>query len=354
VQESNDMNRRALRRLLAAAIARCLFGAVVLSGLCSCALVEHGNVSFDISPDGQKVVFASADGDLYLLHIPTSRVSQLTRTAANEGKPAFSPDGKSIAYAAAMEGRRGSCLFVRSLDGKRVRQLTNDPATSDSMPSYSPDGSHIVFARAHRHRPYSMGGWKWDDWDLYVVKSDGTHLRRVTQQKSYDVSSPKFLPGGSTILYAANPDRDQADMAHTLLVVDVSGKKPPKPLTSDYVSRGTAWHGGAWATEPDVSKDGSIAFISDRIEPFHYDVFIMNRNGTELKPVGVTQVSRFSNSHPAFLPDGRSLLWLAGREENAGARPIYSLWKVDTDGKNPRCIAESMLFTHPLRWKPNQ
>src|SRR5205823_1377551 len=138
----------------------------------------------------------------------------------------------------------------------------------------------------------------------------------------------------------------------TLLVVDASGKQPPKPLTDDYISRE---HGGAWACSPAISSDGrSIAFISDRVESFRYDVFITNRNGTKARPLGVTKVSPHSNSHPVFLPDGRSLLWLAGIEWNAGSRPIYSLWKVDTDGKNPRRIAESMLFTHPLQWKANQ
>ena len=79
----------------------------------------------------------------------------------------------------------------------------------------------------------------------------------------------------------------------------------------------------------------------------------MNRDGTGIKQLGVTNISRY-NQHPAFLPDGRSLLFLAGTEENAASRAIFSLWQVDADGKNPRRIAESKLFTHPLRWKPNR
>ena len=354
-QESIDMNRRAFRRLLAGVIARCLFGAIALNGFSSCSVrptnqVEHGNVTFDISPDGQQVVFASASGDLYLFHLETSRVSQLTRTPGKEKAPTFSPDGKSITYAADTKGRKGSCLFVSALDGKQLRQLTNDPVTNDSMPSYSPDGSHIVFARAHRHRRYSMGGWTWDDWDLYVMKSDGSEPRRITRQKYYGVSSPKFLPGGSNIVYSADADRTQSDLTSTILTVASSGEQPPKSHSQHYSSRR---QGGTWASEPDVSTDGSIAFVSDRMAPYHYDLFIMNRDGTTVNPLGVTKVSRY-NQYPNFLPDGRSLLFLAGREWNANSRPIFSLWKIDTDGKDPRCIAESMLFTDPLRWKPNQ
>jgi len=336
--------------VLAVAIARCLFAAVALTGLSACNLVEHGDVAFDISPDGQQVVFASADGDLYLLHLETSRVCQLTKTPGKEKAPAFSPDGKSIIYAADIKGRKGSCLFVSTLNGNNVRQLTNDPAANDSIPAYSPDGSHIVFARAHRHRPYSMGGWAWDNWDLYVMKSNGTEPRRITRQKYYGVSSPKFLPDGSNIIYSADARLNPPDLSTTIFVVDSSGEQPPKPLTQDYSSR---VKGGARASAPDVSKGGSIAFISDRMEPYHYDIFMSNLDGTGVKSLGVTNVSRY-NQDPTFMPDGTSLLFLAGREWNAGSRPIFSLWKVDTDGKNPRCIAESTLFTHPLRWKPNR
>jgi len=132
-------------------------------------------------------------------------------------------------------------------------------------------------------------------------------------------------------------------MAHTLLVVEAAGKQPPKPLTSDYVERK---RGGAWASEPDVSPDGSIAFISDRMKPYEYDVFITNRHGTTVKPLGITKVSHY-NQCPTFLSGGRSLLFLAG-ESNP------SLRQVDIEGKDSRCIAVSTLFKHPLRWKPNR
>src|SRR5437867_12688443 len=89
------MNGRAFRRLLTGAIGR-LLGVFAVAGLSSCLLgasnlVEHGNVAFDISPDGEQVVFAAADGDLYLLQLTTSRVSQLTKTPRAEYSPAFSP-----------------------------------------------------------------------------------------------------------------------------------------------------------------------------------------------------------------------------------------------------------------------
>jgi Tol biopolymer transport system component len=348
------MNERALRRLLKGAIDR-LLGAFALVGLSSCLLgasnpVEHGNVAFDISPDGEQVVFAAADGDLYLLQLTTSRVSQLTKTPRAEYCPAFSPDGSAIIYAADTEGRNGSCLFVFSLASKQPRQLTGDPVTKDVMPSYSPDGSQIVFARAQRYRRYSLGGWTWDDWDLFLMNSDGSGVKRTTQNKYYGLSSPKFLPDGSNIVYSAEANRAQSELTTTLFVVDAMGKQPPRLATKAHSSRAK---GGAWASGPDVFTNGTIAFVSDRVEPFQYDVFIMEPGGGAPKPLGVTTISRY-NRFPTFLPGGRSLLFLAGREWNESSRPIFSLWMVNTEGSNRHCIAESTLFTDPLRWKPNR
>src|SRR5438128_2394874 len=141
----------------------------LLPGLAGCLLgsgsqIEHQNVAFAVSRDGAWIVFSAADGDLYLLHLATLQVRRLTESKAVESTPAFSPDGKSIVYAADSQNGNRSGIFLRSLDGKKVRQVTGDANVYDTMPVYSPDGSEIVFGRAFRHRPYSLGGWTWDDW----------------------------------------------------------------------------------------------------------------------------------------------------------------------------------------------
>jgi TolB protein len=115
--------------------------------------VEHGNVTFDVSPDGKNIVFSDAEGDLYLIHLSTQLVERLTNTEDVESSPAFSPDGESIVYSALSRNGNGSCLFIRTLDGKTVRRITSDDGVSDTKPSYSSDGDLITFVRAHRHRP---------------------------------------------------------------------------------------------------------------------------------------------------------------------------------------------------------
>ena len=150
---------------------------------CSGNSVEHGTVGFDVSPDGKEIVFPSPDGDLFILNLESQKVRRLTDTDSEETSPAFSPDGATVVYAAKPKTAKGSMIFSIAPDGANVKQLTDDPEASDVRPAYSRDGSRIVFARAHRHRPYSMGGWTWDDWDVYIMDADGGNLTRVTRSE---------------------------------------------------------------------------------------------------------------------------------------------------------------------------
>jgi Tol biopolymer transport system component len=327
-----------------------LIASAALVGL-GCADGAHPDIAFDLSRTGEQIVFTSADEDLYLLDLKTSQVRQLTQTEALERTPSFSPDSRQIVYAAQEKGASASFLFTRSIDGKQLRQLTNAEGVCDWSPSFSPDGSRIVFARAHRYRPYSMGGWTWDDWDVYVMKSDGTELKRVTDEKYRGASSPKFLADGKTLIFSAEAERYPGNTTRVVFEVQATGDRPPKLLTADYPKeRKTA----AWGSDPSVSADGaSIAFISDRENPFGYDVCIMNRDGTKPRPLGITNVSHY-NQFPRFLPDGKSVMFLAGWRGDSFRPADFALWQVDSDGKNVRQVADYSLFTTPLKWKPKR
>ena len=324
-------------------------------GLCAAPFaqaVEHGNVQFDVSPDGEHIVFVAADGNLYLLHLTSLRVRQLTKAKDKQFTPAFSPDGKSIAYAGVTKEDEGSYIFVRSLDGEHVRQLTGTREVSDLTPSYSHDGSKLVFTRAHRYRPYSMGGWTWDNYDVYTMNLDGTELRRITRQNYYSAGSPKFLRDGKSVIYSAFVGPAGKRVTATAFQVDASGHQLPKPLSKDQPAEEGEFF--AWASRANISADGSrIVFFSDRVKAYQYDLFVMNSDGTSPKPLHVTKISRY-NDNAVFMPDGKSILFLAGTESWAGNGPLFDLWQVNVDGTNLRQIADSGLFTSPAHWKPRR
>ncbi len=329
---------------------------VAVSGCVVGSRVEHRNVAFDVSPDGGKIVFSAADNDLYTLNLKTNQIEPLTQTPITESGPSFSPDGKSVLYSADAPNGKGQALYRLTLKDKVAHRLTTDTTVSDANPAFSADGTKITFARAHWYREYSMGGMVWRDWDVYVMDADGTEVKRLTTKKYYGMSSPGFTRDSKAVVYsgdAAYPDAEKAsDTLRTLLQVSVENPgepivllplpKRPKPGESQ----------GALGSDPDLAPDGTrIAFISDKTRPFFYDVCTVKPDGSDWVSLQITKTSGY-NQQPRYVPDGTSILYLAGTESNAGNRAIFSLWQVNIDGSNAHQVADSGLFTTPLTWKP--
>ena len=306
--------------------------------------IGHGQIAFDISPSGDTVVFSAGDGDIYALDLQTHGVLKVTDTNEMETTPRFHPKGVGIVFAREMPEKDGSSIFASAMDGANARQLTRDPYVFDSSPAYSADGSKIVFARAHRHRPYSLGGETWDKWDIYLLmNSDGSELQRITRQDYYILQSPNFSIDGQRVVYSASAIQSSAgDTLSTLFEVGTSGREPPNIAPNDEPMLGRH---AIWAAEPRLSADGSrIAFISDRQSPFHYDILISSPDGARPVAIGVAKTVSKYNQSPVFSADGQGILFLASRTFGAGNRPVLSLWRVDTNGSNPRCIANSRIL----------
>ena len=100
--------------------------------------------SWDISPTGARAV-ASARGDIWTLPAKDGSPRNLTRTSgAFERDPAWSPDGRWIAYFSDATGEYE--LYITQSDGKgEPRRLTTDGACFRYAPTWSPDSRHIVF-----------------------------------------------------------------------------------------------------------------------------------------------------------------------------------------------------------------
>src|SRR5947208_2750914 len=89
---------------LGCALAYCLASQVV-RGMMTAHYRPHGhqNITYGISPDGKRLVFnANGKGgsDLYVLDLTTYQVTCLAPTPEYEVSPSFSPDGRSVLYAA--------------------------------------------------------------------------------------------------------------------------------------------------------------------------------------------------------------------------------------------------------------
>jgi TolB protein len=91
-------------------------------------------------------------------------------------------------------------IWVVDANGENLRQVTQMPPITQMppmnyTPAFSPDGRTIAFS-------HSPGGD--ESSDLYLIKSDGSELRQLTTTKQSYEESPSFLPDGQTIVYTRN------------------------------------------------------------------------------------------------------------------------------------------------------
>ena len=101
--------------------------------------------SYDLSADGERIVFSSdrtGNGDLYIMELETSELTQLTSSPREESSPVWSPNDKWIAFEVGISPG----LAIISADGKQQTQLTAID-WADTINSWSPDGKQIVFTR---------------------------------------------------------------------------------------------------------------------------------------------------------------------------------------------------------------
>jgi serine/threonine protein kinase len=167
-------------------------------------VTSHGANEWDPSwsPDGTQIVFMSdrsGNREIYVMNSDGSNVRQLTNTAGSAGapnserQPAWSPQGGTIAF----ESRRNGSLqiFLMDSSGHNQRALTNS-AGANYTPKWSPDGSQVAFSSTRD--PGNVDN-KWSE--IYVVSASGGGLRRLTSNQADD-EAPAWSPDGRWIVFS--------------------------------------------------------------------------------------------------------------------------------------------------------
>ncbi len=139
------------------------------------------------SPDGKQILFAAGPDNnvqLFVINRNGKDLHQVSNLPSLRGRSDWSPDGKSIVTYAGSSWNRE--VYIMNADGSNARQLTPSGGNSQG-PSFSPDGKWIAFT-AYFDKFGDEHGC-----EIYVIRIDGTDLRRLTNNDYCDYQ-PRWGP----------------------------------------------------------------------------------------------------------------------------------------------------------------
>ncbi len=245
---------------------------------------------------------------------------RLSPAGFHAGNPAYSADGRRIAFSAVAKPHdvdEERHIYVMRADGSGVRRVTHEEDVSHSVPAWSPDGRSIAFIRNAAAQP-----------NLYVMNGDGTNPRLLAT----DAHSPTFSPSGRMIVFEGGHRRAPGLYA---IRADGSGERR---LTTDTARNIT----------PDFSPDGrSIVFARVKLEQpecCQGSINVVDARGGHRRRL----TGRAFDSDPVFSPDGRKIVF------ERLAPPFYErvLWVMNRDGTSRRPLERKHRPAFDPTWQP--
>jgi hypothetical protein len=231
-----------------------------------------------ITRSGGAVAYAAwEEGDrpnIYLLNADGSG-KQLLIAEASE--PAFSPDGRQLAYYSWRDDALG--LRIRNMDTGEDRTLTT--SQEDYWPSWSPDGNRLVFYTG--------------DNNLQIINADGSDRRGISPGEF-----PAWSPQGDRIAF-----KGCIDSGCGIVLINSDGSNPVR-ITTNANDGQPAW-----------SPDGrNIAFVSNR--DGNWEIYAVNADGSWLRRIT-------DDIHTDGLPDwAADGMRIAFRSDRTGTWAIYT------------------------------
>ncbi len=244
--------------------------------------------------------------EIYISDYDGANARRITINRNLNINPAWSPDGRSIAYTSYRSGLPD--ILVSNIYAGTMDVLTKN-AGNNFVPQFSPDGTRIVFMSTRDGNP-----------EIYVMNRDGSDVRRLTNNPTAD-TSPTWSPNGTQIGFTS--DRTGTPQVY---MVGVDGSGARRISFETYADRAT------WSPAP----YNEIAF-SAKTGP-GFDIKILHIASGETRQI---TFGEGTNESPVWSPNGRHLAFMSTRQ---GRSQVFT---VDRDGRNLRQITRDGNNTTP-------
>ena len=266
--------------------------------------------------DQAKILFpckrSGSSYEICLMDADGGDAQKLTDSKVFNTFPAWSPDGKTIAFCRYEEGQPSS-IWVMDADGTNVKQLTRGP---DRAPAWSPDGNLIAFCR---------------NGEIHVMEPDGANQVNLTKNETFD-ADVAWSPDSKKLAFSSS----RSGEGFKIYVMDADGENVNE-ITKAGNLLGFAYP--AW------SPDGKKIVYADQDEN-NLEIFVCDPDGDNVK-----QLTKLGgkNTYAAWSPDGKQIMFRRLENEVAGA-----LYVMNADGGNQKAVLKLEDTIEGCRpaWKP--
>ena len=298
---------------------------------------DNGSIAFVRGYTPNPDSFTACAGDVYTIDPDGTNERQLTTAANVDADPAWSADGRLLAFTSHREEQSCSVkwgdLYTMASDGSDQTKFTSNSEIADRTPAWSPDGRSIAFvsSRGPGTMDQDCGGY-WQRHDIYISRGDGTEPRRMTFDEGFETEI-SWSPIGHEISqafdrywYSCNKIYNRSSWA----VVNVD--------TGNF----------GWPSDgEDYAPDG-VRVVRTRSDIMRVsgEIITDSEPGAERN---LTNTPNVIEADPAWSPDGTKIAFVRQLTSDRNSRELFVM---NADGTNQTRLTSNSVVEGDPDWQP--
>ena len=232
-------------------------------------------------------------------------------------------------------------IYVMKTDGTSIQRLTNNASYEHWWPRISPDRKKILFYR----RPAGVQADDYAQASLWVMNADGTGVTQLIAQGANGwvlQGHAEWSPDGTklamfgTVVIGNN-------LTAQIFVTNSTGGSPVQYTNQPGVNTDVSW-------SPDGSKLLFNGCPASPCAPANYEIFVMSASTPLSAPTRLT-TDGLADYDPYFSPDGSTIAWLT--TTNPAANNGIGAWGIrlaDANGANVRTLIDDGQINSKPAW----